>query len=216
MIFIIVIINLNCLQFNQAYQVGLVGLAEVGDELVAEVVALLETGGEAEAEAEAVELARLQEKQSIGGGVSQSITTRVFLPACQKMWIICAMGRKLEKRQALHTFKGLLCSRAGCGDHTSTSLNMDMASSSQRGELFKKTLTTAARMEISLSLVGSLKIGISRVIMEQGVEHMELEVERWRLLDGRRHGTQQKRDGLKIYLLTSGAGTSTLGSGSKV
>ena len=122
MIFIIVIINLNCLQFNQAYQVGLVGLAEVGDELVAEVVALLETG----------------------------------------------------------------------------------------------TLTTAARMEISLSLVGSLKIGISRVIMEQGVEHMELEVERWRLLDGRRHGTQQKRDGLKIYLLTSGAGTSTLGSGSKV
>ena len=44
MIFIIVIINLNCLQFNQAYQVGLVGLAEVGDELVAEGVVLSERG----------------------------------------------------------------------------------------------------------------------------------------------------------------------------
>ena len=151
------------------------------------------------------------EMQSTGDGVSQSTTTRVLLQACQKMWIICALGRKLAKKQALHIFKGLLCSRTGCGDRTDTSLTMDMAISSQREGLLTKMLTTAERMEISQSLVGSLKTAISRVIMEQGVEHMELEVEleveRWRLLDGRRHGRQPKRDGLKIYLLTSGAGT---------
>ena len=190
------------------FQVDLAELAGVVDGLEeGGVEGEGEAGGEATMEEEAEGRVSLRGGQSIGGGRLPSTITRQCPPVSQTMSNanISALERKLENRVRL-IFKASSSSSTRCTIPIAISWIVDTAISSQLGGLCKRILTTAQKMETSLSLVPGLRIVNSKVTMGEGKGTTGGEVEKWRLQGGSKHGSWPGQDGLKKLLLISEPG----------